>query len=263
MLKSIAEYRTITLRDIDIGNLAPLLSNYIIVLDEQPIDPSLSGTCLPCERDDAHQDFREAGFYIRSTSRYYAIVGVSNGGVVKVFDRPSRKLIWNDGGYVGQLDKGAYITTQMTTSNRPCHVTPGEITLQSPFYFMLRSVPTPFQFVMLRLLNLTLMRHVAIGNYLKKVLVRLLISGKRIAPLNLTRTIAFESEQVIVTDVLTSSRRITMQWLKFGRPFVAIHMASAQYFERASVMTKGETQPYEVDVVTLNTTGELQKQVTI
>jgi hypothetical protein len=263
MLQAITAGRTVTLGDVDMGNFAPLLANYVTVLDvdvpdwKQPLPP------LPWEKGGIHKDFEEAGLYIRGTPRYYAIVGASNGGVVKVFDRQRQKLLWNDGGYVGQLDKGSYITTQMTDKDRLCQVTPTKITITAPFYYMLRSAPTPFKFILLRLLNLTIMRSVLLGNWLKKLLVRLLISGKRTAPLTLSRTVQCDDEQVILTDVLRSTGRIVLRWLECGRPFVAIHMASARYFEGFLSFPVSGIQPCKVDVATLGVSGEMQKQMRI
>jgi hypothetical protein len=260
MLGAIAEGRTVTLQDVDMGNFAPLLSNYVTVLDADLPSCSESAPLLPWEMDDASQDFPEAGLYIRNTRRYYAVFGASNGGVLKVFDREQRALIWNDCGYVGQTGNGVYVTTQMTVRERPCRVAPTEIEIQTSFYQMLRSVPTPLQYIFLRILNLTLMRSVLLGNWLKGVLVDMLISGKRTVPLSLTRIVHFEVDQVVVRDALRIGARLGLEWLEFGRPFVAIHMASARYFEG---FRSAMGDAHQVDVEELLAVGELESQVMI
>ncbi len=274
MLKAIISGRTVTLWDIDMGNLAPVLSNYVTVLEADLPDENQAMPPLPWEKiakgagrgseagSEISQDFSQAGLYVRGTPHYYAVVGASNGGVLKVFDRKKQTLIWNDGGYVGQMKGGTYITTQITDLNRLCQVTPAEITIETPFYIMLRAIPTPFQFILLRFLNLTVMRSVGLGNWIKSLLVRLLISGKRSLPLSLTRVVKFESERVIVTDVLRIKGQIAMRWLEFGRPFVAIHMASARYFENFPSAAIGMTS-YKVDVEKLLVSGEIERQVII
>lgn len=262
MLNSIAEGHTVTVRDVDMGNLAPLLSNYMTLLAANWSDQAPSTPLLPWEEAEGktEQDFAKAGLYVRRTPHYYAIVGASNGGVLKVFDRQKRSLIWNDGGYVGQSKQGHYITTQMTDLSRPCNVTADEITIQTPFYRMLRSVPTPFQFMLLRLLNLTVMRNIRLGNWIKGLLVRLLISGKRSEPLHLKRHIKFESERVVLSDKLSMTGQITLNWLEFGRPFVAIHMASARYFEG---FLGSHPSPCQVEVKALNGDKQLQIQTIV
>jgi hypothetical protein len=256
MLHTISEGHTTTLTDVDIGNLAPLLVNYIAVIDtdfpEASQPPQL---LLPWAQSCVCQDFPEAGLYIRGKQRYYAIFGASNGGVLKIFNREKRSLILNDGGYVGQLDRGDYITTQMTHMNSSCQATQSWLQTQTHFYHMLRSVPTPFRFVLLRLLNLTIMRNVRIGSKIKRMLVRFLITGKKTVPLDLTRIVEFQSEQVIITDLLSVRGQITLRWLEFGRPFVGIHMASARYFDGCF---KCYEKDRRVDVAALNSNGELK-----
>ncbi len=257
MLKSIAEGRTVTLGDVDMGNFAPLVENYIAALQaeipDQPASP------LPCEQVRVCQDLAEAGLYVRGTRRYYAILGTSNGGVLKVFDRDRRAPLWDDSGYVGELSSGKLITTQMTDLTRPCRSTPIEIEFETPFFHMLRSTPSPFQFVVLRVLNLTLMHSSALREWVKKLLVHLLIRGKRRAPLELRRHIRFESEQIRVTDTLQTRGKIALHRLEYGRPFVAIHMASANYFQGAAVVRPA----CSVDIEPLEKLGEVKTQVTI
>ena len=229
--RSICAGRTVTLRDVDIGNLAPLLSNYVCILQTHVLEQEATPQLLPCEQQTVRQDFSQAGLFIRGMEHYYAVLGVSNGGVLKVFDKQQRQVLWDDGGYIGQTTNGKLISTQMTVLDRPCTAGENQINLTSDFYEVLHSLPTPLRFVLLRLLNLSVMRNLWLGNIIKKRLVRLLISGKRRYPMQLQRRVRFETNQVIVEDRLSKSPRLRVAWLEYGRKFVGIHMASARYFE--------------------------------
>jgi len=231
MCRSIDAGRTVTLRDVDTGNLVPLLSNYICTLQTGVLDEEVAVPSLPWEHSIVRQDFSQAGLYVRGTEYYYAILGTSNGGVLKVFDKPQRRILWDDGGYSGQLADGTFITTQMTALGRPCTVGEDDIVLTSDFHKVLHLLPTPGRFVLLRLLSLTLMRSVWLGNMVKKRLVKLLISGKWRCAMQLQRRVRFETNRVVVEDCLSKSPRLRVAWLEFGRKFVSIHMASARYFE--------------------------------
>jgi hypothetical protein len=247
MCRSICSGHTVTLRDMDMGNLAPLLLNYICALQSGVLEEEANAPRLPWEQPTVWQDFPQAGLYIRGTERYYAVLGVSNGGVFKVFDKPRRRVLWDDGGYVGQLVDGTLITTQMTVADRPCTVGEDEIEMTSCFYGVLHSLPTPFRFVLLRLLNLTLMRSLWLGNWVKKGLVRLLISGKRRYAMQLERRVQFWASQVVVEDRLSKSPQLKLAWLEFGRKFVSIHMASARYFEGAQLSTAKSKRSVDID----------------
>jgi hypothetical protein len=85
MSGSIGEGKTITLDDVDIGNMAPLLSNMISLLNTEVDKMDQSLPPLPWQMENAQGDFPKAGLYARRYQQYYAIIGASNGGVVKVF----------------------------------------------------------------------------------------------------------------------------------------------------------------------------------
>ena len=94
------------------------------------------------------------------------------------------------------------------------------------------------------------MRSLWLGNLVKKVLVNLLIGGKRPVELTLVRTVVFEDEGVILKDYLTKSPKLNVEWLKFGRKFTSIHMASSRYFD--GKMIDSPSSFPEIDLNKLN-----------
>jgi hypothetical protein len=255
MLPAILDGQTVSTTVIDMGNLAPLLSNYVLALeaDPRPVD---SMPLLPWQREDPAREFEEAGLFLRGTKRYYSILGVSNGGVLKVFDRITRSILWNDGGYVGALENGTLITTQITNRSQPCSVEKDAIEFETPFHEFPRSLPTPFLFVLLRLLNLTMMRSIYLGNLIKGMLADRLIRNKKRIHLLLKRKVRFEPERVIIQDMLTCEKPVRLQWLEYGRSFVGIHMASARYFENEAVAS-GHLNGKPVSIDELSKTGSI------
>jgi hypothetical protein len=259
MLTSIAEGRTVTPDDVDLGNFAPIMENYIPVLEKGESLYEGESPPLPCHLDGILRDFPHAKLHARGTTRYYAIVGVSNGGVMKVFDRHDEKLIWNDAGYVGQMMDGHYITSQMTSLERTYTVTPEEICFETSFYSMRRTAPTPARFLILRFLNLTLMRSLRLGNFIKRLLVKFFISSKQTVPLKLIRKIRFTEKNITVTDKIEG--KLSLRWLEYGRPFTAIHMASARYFEGEAGSFSAKS--IRVDASVLPDAGQIHCQAII
>ena len=215
---------------------------------------------LPCEQDSVSVDFPDAGLFIRGTRHYFAVLGTSNGGVLKIFDRNERAMVWNDAGYVGQDLKGRWLTTQMTVLDRPTTVKKNYVAVEAPFYIIRREFPGPWRFLLLRLLNLTVMRSITLGNWMKVFLANLLIVGKKQLPLRLKRTVAFLPEAVQIRDVVQANGPLKLDWLSYGKPFVSIHMASAKYFENEHPASlDGEQVPVEH----LNEENIFEMQVTI
>ena len=262
MVTAIGEGKTTTLNDIDMGNLAPLLSNYQLLLHSNLPDDSYPAPLLPFERNGSRQDFTQAGLYIRGTPRYYAILGVCNGGSLKVFDCRKQSLLWDDGGFVAQLSNGKLLTTQITDRSRTCQVSEEEISMQTSFYYMDRIQLHPLSGIFFRILNLSAMRLSFFREWVKRGLVRFLIRRRQAAPLRIFRTIRWGSDEVRVTNSLQMERRIRLQWLQCGVPFCSIHMASSRYFEGFSSTTPGG-QPVQVEVEKLMEEGSLQQEMVI
>ncbi len=131
MLRSITEHRTTTIQDVDMGNLAPLLSSYLLALDAT--SPEIDDLpMLPCEQEVVCVNFRRlVCLYVapRDTTQSW---GLATGGVLKVFDRNEKGIIWNDAGYVGQDKNRRWLTTQMTVPGRLVTVDENSIALEVP-----------------------------------------------------------------------------------------------------------------------------------
>lgn len=261
MLLSIAQQTTLDASSVDIGNLVPLTSSLLPVLDH-PISMESSSTKLPFEQSEVQVDFPIAGLHIRGTQNYYAIFSTKSGGVLKVFDRRSNRIIWNDGGYVGQLPNGALVTSQATAEPLAVVMSTVNIELQIPFYYMTHISNTPAKAVLMRLLNLTFMQNIRLGNFVKRLLVKLLITGRQPFPLNLTRTVHFNVDRVLVTDRLIPDEPLRLKSLRCGIPFVSIHMASARYLDASATIDERNAHPVDTSILAQGHTVESSYIVT-
>ena len=99
MLPSIEAGNTVTLADVDMGNTAPLLTSTIIAAECKASKNKAPD--LPFQAPLVNQEFPQAGIALRSRQKYYLVLGSSNGGVVKVFDKRSGKLVLDDCGAFG------------------------------------------------------------------------------------------------------------------------------------------------------------------
>ena len=132
MLSSIEAGSTVTLADVDMGNTAPLLNSYILALDAEKSVSTPSA--LPFQEPNVNKDFPLSGFAVRSRKNFYLILGSSNGGVVKVFDKKSGTLVMDDCGVLGVNNKKEKITTQSTQLNNAMRTGDNELECESYFY---------------------------------------------------------------------------------------------------------------------------------
>jgi len=251
MLESIENLSTVTLLDIDMGNLAPLLSSSIRVLDCDI--PNKSAGKLPFELDKVNKEFKEAGIMVVGHPHYYAVIGASNGGVLKIFDKPTKRLVEDDGGALAETASGQWISTQSTKLDNAYSFKRFIFGGKSNFFTVSRQKPTPFNYLMLRLLNLTVMRVGILNELIKKLMVSWLIKTDKRFPLVRERKIVFAEDQVSMTDHYTLSDNLKLKSLSHAGKFNSIHMASSRYFSGS----KAGQRLQLLDHQTLNQKGSL------
>jgi len=240
---------------VDVGNLAPLLTSTVSAL---ALAQGAAGarSPLPMATADARADFPRAGLFVRSTPEHYAVIGVANGGTVTVFSRTTKRLLLDDGGYVAECADGRRITTQATRADRAASVDGVTIEVDVPFVRMAAAVPTPVRFGVLRLMNLTLMRSIAIGNWVKRRLVGLLMADQGEVPMRLKRRVVVNGGVQII-DRIDNPTALALKWMAGGRPFSSIHMASAGYAQGGRLGTERPSSMVDVEKLARERTVEV------
>lgn len=237
MYSSLCSNAIINTEVVDAGNLCPLISNYIRAYLESKKRFKPSGLKLPFEKSQVKKFFEVPRIYIKGNSNYYSIMNLAKGGLIKVFDKKERRLIWDDCGFVGETVRGDLLTTQLFNPRAEisCLEDGGELRVKTKFFKIRSQQPSPLKFIILRLFYLTFGRNITLGNWMKKVLVKLLISGKKQFPIQLQRKVTFHESKVIISDTIDREKGRSFKWLKFGTKFSAIHMASSKYYQKSQL----------------------------
>jgi hypothetical protein len=258
MTRAIISGSTTTVLDVDIGNMAPLLSNIILAVEAPAalfiFDP------LPYQAIHVDQDFEEAGIHIRGTEKYYAVLGASNGGVLKVFDKTRKRLLFDDGGLLGITQRGNLITSQNSDPEAEIVVGENGVQIHSRLSFVADASPTPFNYLLLRMANLTFMRIPALNEWIKKLMVKTLIKKGDFISIAHRRRLEFSVGKVLIVDHIKKDGPTALTRLQMGRKFSAIHMASARYF---SPQQLDQPEAIELDCSVLNRTGMITHSVQI
>jgi len=231
MVGNIEDGTTVNLNSVDLGNLAPLINNYLDVVMYGPCNFDQATDSIPFRRDKFVKEFREAGLVIHNGARHYAVIGLSKGGVVKEYDKEKKAQILDDCGYIGKLQNGKMISTQ----NHYDHsgLCTSEFTeVHAPFYEIRRTIPDPLKFLALRIFNLTVGRIRPVRELVKKLLVKALLSNTKKAGFTLIRRIEFSDPVRIVDRIEPQPDDDSFEFLKHGIKFSTIHMASSKYFYR-------------------------------
>ena len=251
MKKSIENLTTVTLVDIDMGNMAPLLSSTILTLEASW--KNVSGIHLPLEQRDEVMVFQDAGIAIYNNSRYFAVLGASNGGVFKVFDKRSKNIVNDDCGVLIEFGSGKQASTQFTNIKNRLEVDGNRFICDTSFYRVSQSQPNPWNILVLRLLNLTVMQFSILNEWIKKILVDLLVKPSRQIPLRREREVVFHENQILVKDTFCIDSRFPIEKMRQGMKFNSIHMASSRYFFGKQGVQASESLAHQL----LNNQGRL------
>jgi len=229
MRENIEAQDTACLSAMDAYNLFPMLNNYIFA-GLNPLPPGDSDK-LPFEKK-FQKHYKEAGIYINSREKYYSIVGISKGGVVKVFDKAKKSLSYGDCGYWTKSKGGKIFSSQSLERSRGASFNEDSIELSSRFSETTRKIFTPGLFISFRLFTLSLGRLPFFSNLVKCALVKALVLKKRTIDCVLSRKIEFENEQIRVTDIISNLDSANPVFLRGGDKFTSIHMGSGEYFQK-------------------------------
>jgi hypothetical protein len=231
MAASIRLRRVAALETMDAQNLYPLLNNYLFACQAAAGRTEIPGPADAPRPPSALLEFPDAGLIKVSRPSYELIVGASKGGVLKLFDRRTGRLVYSDCGFVGRLSTGQLIASQALDRCRWPRVTDDRIVIEAPFYAVKRTVFRPLTFLVFRLVNLTLGRLPRVDYWIKSLLVRVLVYRRRPVALKLRRTIVPGDDGIEVQDRLQASRSLELESLVRADVFSTIHMGSSRYFQ--------------------------------
>lgn len=234
MSASIANQTVVTLSAMDEPNLIPMFNAYACAATLQDGTKSeinnRSAPALPCQsHEPLRLNFPQAGLWIDRGPSHYTVISTHKGGVVYHFRDGQATLI--DAGVVICNSRGHYGSTQAYE--------PGNLVLQhedileitANIAAMPKQLPDTLQFIILRLMSLTVFRFVLLRESVKRRLVKLLITRRTHWPVRNTRCITLGNSIKIEDNF-----NLPPGYQKFANPgeFVPIHMASQGYWQRQS-----------------------------
>ncbi len=262
MYDSISKGNSVSLQSIDPGNFVPLIENHLVAYLSSEKNEILQKVAIPCDLQEVKQYFDDSHVLVRGNSAYYAIVSGAKGGLIKIFDKKNKKIVWDDCGHIGKLVKGPEISTQSYLKQPDCRYSEEDVFfIKTAFYRTLSQAQTPLKLTLLRILNLTIMRNIHIGNLIKNWIIKLLITSKNKYSVVLTRIIEFNANSVIIKDEIVNTTKQQFAWLEYGRKFSTIHMASSKYFQNQ--YWEETVPPQNINITRLNAENKVNIETRI
>jgi len=226
-VRSFSKHKTISLNAFDEPNLIPMFNAYAWAASMND-ERAEQVTQVPSLRDEVFQKhFEAAGIYIDKGSSHYSVISLRKGGVCSHFTPAETRI---NPGLILEDTKNHLYSTQAFEESNEVSVEDRKIKIQSKFIKMRKAVPTPFQFIVLRMLNISLMKVPLFNRLIKRLLVSLLITKKEELGIKNIRTIYLGLNLKIVDE--QSPRDHGYKKLRTSSPFSAQHMASQGYWQK-------------------------------
>lgn len=215
----------------------PLLS-YSYAVAAESAGTAGSGTPpLPCESSGPLKRFDASQIVVAATPRYYAIANLAKGGVLRVFDRRTERLAYEDSGMVVESGGTRWVSHLLGTSHPAPAGTGTAVTVSARFAELKLEELTPAKFLVLRLLNLTVFRSVRLGVWVRGMIIARLITGRRAGHWGLERSLAFGDETIHIRDGVSPDAARPVTACSLERSLLPFHMGSAKYFQASELQS--------------------------
>jgi hypothetical protein len=193
--------------------------------------------------DSGTQFWKGAGLYVHRQGRHYAVISVAKGGVIKLFEHD--RLCYTDSGLIARLHSGRCLVSHLL-DRYEYQVQGNVVRVKGYFGYVKHRTFTSLSMLGFYALMLTLGRFGS--NLVRALLQRVLIVGKRPAPLVFQRTFQF-CHQVTLIDELWDKRprrrgkeRLTA--LYAGTDHTSIYVAMSNAYQATCLEPWTDYTPY-------------------
>ncbi len=195
---------------------------------------------VPYEKEDFAKYYNRSRIYTAIKGDYYILANLAKGGVIKVFNRKTGKLLVNDGGIIGSIDNNKVVTSQWVDPEYQSEAKDysGEISGH------LHMVPsnklfTPFKLILFRAALIVIGWIPAMAHWLKGQIRKSLILGQRGVDINFKRKFRIEERKFIIEDTLENKTGNMFKRLSFGDEFFVRYVPQSRYFQSQELEIEG------------------------
>ena len=196
---------------------------------------------LPFDKDNLYKFFDIAKVWAKSNDKHYCVVNASKGGVIKIFNKESKKLILNDCGIIGKLDSGRMVTSQWIDPNYSISQNINSCTIKG----RLNLVPSNKYFnvqkqIMFRSFLFIFGWYPPLAHSLKGWIRKILMLGSRPIDIWFERSISLSDDGFLVKDKIKNISKFKIINLSIGDEFFVRYVPQSRYFQSQELDIKGK-----------------------
>ena len=179
--------------------------------------------------------FPGAGLFVVKTEAYHAVCAVNKGGVVKAFT--PRGPLLSDTGVLVRTASGKVLVPHLVDPGHvgSVDVDAGTVACRGLLSRRRQPLPTPWRQVMFRLANLTVGALTG-GNLLRRLLQKVLITGKKRSGVRFERSIRFENRRILVDDrIVLDDASVGVERILRSSDATSIYVANSNTFQESTL----------------------------
>ena len=230
MEKSINGQNVVTLSTMDEPNFVPMFNSYVMaatLFENSENNKKSTPIQLPCQvRKPFRHYFEDAGVLIDAGKSFYNIISTHKGGVTYHYKNGSNRII--DCGNLISDPNNKLASTQFYNRENRVTFAGDTLEIECGFYAVPKELPNLSRFIILRLLILLVCKFSTPKKFLKKFLVKVLITKNKSWNLKCYRTIQLGVDLKIKDRINLPEGYRQLNKISY---FVPIHMASKGYWQ--------------------------------
>lgn len=192
----------------------------------------------PLQRVSGRTYFQQAQLLRERRGKTELYMALNKGGVFKVFR--NNQLVVSDTQFSALVQQGKTVKNAVghliDTENTKVNVTEDEIEIQGQLGWAKQTQMTPFKLIILRIVMLGFGRF--FPNFIRKILQKILITGKQNTGLTFKRFVRWENEEIVVRDELQVPKWENIKDVGIGADQTSIYVVMSRTFQ------PGQLQPW-------------------
>ena len=202
-----------------------LLEAYI----DSPSTPAQGTEMVAFQRAPFEQHFEHAKFYIKNTNNHYLLLNLAKGGVLKIYDKKTRALVFSDDGMVAQLEKGSRLTTQWIGEEYVIQQTGNDWSVTGNFHAIPYKYFNPITMIAFRAFMILTGWNAHVAEWIKGVIRNLLMTKASTSSIQFERHFSFQDTEISIRNVIRSQKSIAT--LRIGGQFASRYVPQSRYFQ--------------------------------
>lgn len=184
---------------------------------------------IPYQQNPFTKYFPEAKIFIQNTDNNYIVVNLAKGGVIKIFNKKSNKLIFADDGIILATSAKDIYTSQWINPKYKIFYHDNNLVVEGPLNKIPYKYFTPISMVAFRLFMIVFANNAKIADMIKGLIRKLLMTKSKTSSTQFTRNITLSNSNIIIKDTINIPQRIDN--IRIGGQFAARYVPQSRYFQ--------------------------------